>query len=871
MSELRGRIEGILPLVSKPARYLGNELNVIRKNHSLVKIKLVLAFPDVYEIGQSYTGFHILYHIVNQRTDALAERTFAPWPDMEKLMRQEDIPLFSLESATPLRHFDIVGFTLQHELNYTNILNMLDIAGIPLWSKERGEQDPLVLGGGPCAFNPEPLADFFDAFVVGDGEEVLGELIDLLQTVQGTSRPEKLRQLAGIEGIYVPTLYRVDYDGEGNFKGIFSTDPPASEHIRARVAELKRDNYPLRPLVPLTQITHDRLSVEIMRGCTRGCRFCSAGMTYRPVRERPVDDLVGQIRQAIDASGWEEVSLLSLSTSDYSELSQLLSQLNPLLTSRRLTLSLPSIRMDNFTLKLARSIQGVRKAGLTFAPEAGTQRLREVINKNLDEKELLETIRTAYSAGWGSVKLYFMIGLPTETYEDLDGIVDLVKKIVHIGRRQGGKGLHISISPFSPKPHTPFQWDAQESVEQLREKSHYLRDRIRWKSVRLKWREPEVSFIEAVFARGGRNLSQVLWEAWTNGAKFDSWTDSFDFRRWMDAFQKTGIDPYREVGIRQPDAPLPWDHIFPGVTKEFLKKEREKAFIPEQTPDCRTGCVECGLPAPLRTKQRLLSTAVETAAPSSKPEEETKEAALFGRRRKKKTAVAQIAKTRVRLKYAKGQQLKFLGHLDLVEIFHRGVRIARLPMDYSRGFHPRPKMAFGPPLNLGITSRAEYVDLQFAQPCLESVKEKLTLALPMGLEVLEERPILGRAESLTKIIDLAEYTVKLESELNIGELEQAIKRFQSTEAPTVQRRKGGLVREVNVRAGTREISLTSSPAGMPLVRMLLLTGSDSDVRPTEVLECLLDWPRERVLSLDISRTALHVEKNGKFINPMGVI
>ncbi len=870
MSELRARIERILPLVSKPARYLGNELNVIRKNHSLVKTKLVLAFPDVYEIGQSYTGFHILYHIVNKRPDALAERTFAPWPDMERLMRQEGIALFSLESATPLRCFDIVGFTLQHELNYTNILNMLDMAGIPLWARQRGEQDPLVLGGGPCAFNSEPLADFFDAFVIGDGEEAIGEIIDSLQATKGVSRSERLRQLAKIEGVYVPALYRAEYDGEGNFKGIFPADPVAPEHILARVADLKRDNYSFRPLVPLTQITHDRLSVEIMRGCTRGCRFCSAGMTYRPVRERPVADLVEQVRKGIDASGWEEVSLLSLSTSDYSRLGQLLSQLGPLLTSRRLVLSLPSIRMDNFTLKLARSIQGIRRTGLTFAPEAGTQRLREVINKNLDEKELLETIRTAYSAGWGSVKLYFMIGLPTETYEDLDGIVELVRKIVYIGRQQGGKGLHLSISPFSPKPHTPFQWDAQDSLEQLKKKSYYLRDRIHWKSVRLKWREPEVSFIEAVFARGERKLSQVLWEAWKNGAKFDGWTDSFDFQRWMEAFQKVGIDPYKEVGARPFDAPLPWDHISPGVTREFLRKERERASVPEQTPDCRTGCVGCGLPAQLRMKHRLLS-ASEEATRSPGPEEEAKETALFGRRKKRKTTFVQIAKTRVRLKYAKGQQLKFLGHLDLVEMFHRAVRMARLPIDYSRGFHPRPKIAFGPPLSLGITSRAEYVDLQFAQPWLESVKDKLTLALPTGVDILEERPIFSKAESLNKIINLAEYTVKLGPELDIEELKQAIQKFQSDEALSVQRERGGSVREIDIKAGIKEISLLSSPTGVPMLRMLLLIGSNNDVRPTEVLECLLGWPREKVLSLDIGRTALYVDRNGKLISPMEVI
>ena len=870
MSDLRGRIEEVLPLVSKPARYLGNELNVIRKNHSLMKTKLVLAFPDVYEIGQSYTGFHILYHVVNRRPDVVAERTFAPWPDMERLMRQKAIPLFSLESATPLRDFDALGFTLQHELNYTNVLNMLDMAGIPLWAKQRGEQDPLVLGGGPCAFNPEPLADFFDAFVIGDGEEVIGEIIDSLETTKGAGRPERLKQLAAIEGVYVPSLYRADYNNEGSFKGIFPIVPAAPEQISARVADLKNENYPSRPLVPLTQITHDRLSVEIMRGCTRGCRFCSAGMTYRPVRERPVADLVEQIRQGIDASGWEEVSLLSLSTSDYGGLEELLSQLSSLLVSRKLTLSLPSIRMDNFTLKLAQSIQGIRKAGLTFAPEAGTQRLREVINKNLDEKELLETIKTAYSAGWGAVKLYFMIGLPTETYEDLDGIVELVRKIVYIGRRHRGKGLHLSISPFSPKPHTPFQWDAQDNLEQLRKKSYYLRDRIRWKNVRLKWREPEVSFIEAVFARGGRRMSQVLWEAWKHGAKFDAWTDSFDFQRWMEAFQKAGIDPRREVEARPFDAPLPWDHISPGVTKEFLKKEREKASIPEQTPDCRTGCVGCGLPIQLREKQRLVSTSQGTTE-SPGTREQAKEAALFGRRRKRKTSFVQVAKTRVRLKYAKRQQLKFLGHLDLVEVFHRAVRMAQIPIDYSRGFHPRPKISFGPPLSLGITSSAEYVDLQFERPFLESVKDELSLILPTGLDILEERPIFGKAESLNKIIKLAEYTVKIGAEMDIEELKQAIKKFESAEILCFQRERRGTVKEVNIKAGTKGISLLFSPAGIPMLRMLLLTGSDNDVRPTEVLKSLLGWPWERVFSLDISRTALYANRNGELISPMEVI
>ena len=874
---MKEKIEKILPLVTKPNRYVGNELNVIHKDHRLVDVKIALAFPDVYEIGQSYLGFHILYHIINQRADAVAERVFAPWPDLETLMRRHNIPLFCLESKKPLRSFEVVGFTLQHELTYSNILNMLDLGVIPLFSAERDEGDPIVLGGGPCAYNPEPLAEFFDAFVIGDGEETIHEIIDVIKERRrkGKRREETLREMAQIRGVYVPALYAAQYDSAGRFLTVLPKDDGCPLPIQARfIPRLESKNYPYAPVVPLTEVTHDRLAVEIMRGCTRGCRFCQAGMICRPLRERPMADILDQIRKGIAASGWDEVSLVSLSTSDYTCIGPLVKEIDAMLPEKHVAISLPSLRPDTFSMELVDSIKSVHKTGLTFAPEAGTQRLRDVINKNQDGSALFRAVEIAASRGWRSIKLYFMIGLPTETYEDLDGIIRMVKEVVAIGKRVGkGLRVNVTLSPFCPKPHTPFQWDAQDELDALEEKSRYLNERISSRAVALKWRNPEISLIEAAFARGDRRLSSVLRHAWKAGAKFDEWSEFFDFQRWLAAFDAASVDLKAQVGARTFSAPLPWGHISTGVTKSYLERERKRAALGETTPDCRSEdqtaphCNGCGVADPhdCMVLANRAPLSVQSTAPSSKLAE-------FGRKRKRRMEPAtQLARSKVRVKYLRGPEVRFVAHLDVLRMFDRAIRRAELPIAYSQGYHPHPKMAFGPPLPVGMESQAEYVDLQFSDPFLATHERALHSMLPMGFRILELKPIFGKTAALTADINLAEYTIDLN--LPSIDVDRAIDMLLSADELWVERQSKRTTKTVNIRPGIRSISRLPSPASGDTTRlgMTLQIGERSSVRPTEVLQHLLSWPMEDLLALKITRTGLYIERNGSLLTPMQVI
>ncbi|ACX53025.1 Radical SAM domain protein [Ammonifex degensii KC4] len=592
-------VEELLPRVSKPARYVGGEYNSVRKNWDEVEVKIAFAFPDVYEVGMSYLGLQILYHAVNSRPDALLERVFAPWPDMETLLRSKGIPLFTLESHRPVKDFDILAITLQYELTYTNILNLLDLAGIPLLARERGEDKPLVVGGGPCAFNPEPLAPFFDLFVLGDGEEAVHELIDLWREVrrQGGRKQDFLRELARRPGFYVPSLYRQ----EG--KGVVPLHPDVPARVRKRVvADLDQAPFPPRPVVPWVEAVHDRAMIEVFRGCTRGCRFCQAGMIYRPVRERTVPILVRQGEEVIRHTGYDELSLTSLSTVDYTCLLPLLAGLKKLRLSHPLTVSLPSLRVDAFAVGVAEGLTAGRKSSLTFAPEAGTQRLRNVINKKVTEEDLLRAAEAAFKAGWQRLKLYFMIGLPTETEEDIKGIGELVRAVLAVGERcgvpHGRLRVAVSVACFVPKAHTPFQWEPQISQEELRERLRLLQTELRReKRVELSWHEPRMSLLEAVFARGDRNLAPALLEAWRRGCRFDGWREHFSFPRWEEAFTAAGVDPYAYAYRRYAyDEVLPWDHLDAGVSKKFLVAEHQRAYRGETTPDCREGkCVGCGV------------------------------------------------------------------------------------------------------------------------------------------------------------------------------------------------------------------------------------------------------------------------------------
>ena len=612
------------PLISnvkRPSRYAGAEFGSIPpKKGRKDLVRLCLAFPDVYEIGMSYLGFQILYFLVKSLPYADAERVYCPWTDLEGLLRGSNKVLSSLEGQRPLKAFDVVGFTLQYELSYTNILTMLDLGGIPLLADRRGEDDPLVAAGGPGAFAPEPMAPFVDFFCVGEGEELLPEALKVLSETAGLPRSSRLSALAEVEGVYVPSLVESLPGPRGGvvFRGAGSSLPVK----RRIVPSLDEAFYPSMLLVPSGGIVHDRVSMEVFRGCTRGCRFCQAGMITRPVRERSAKTVVDKTLDLVEKTGWEEVGLLSLASCDYGPIGPVIEELSASLKPRNVRVSLPSLRMDAFSVDLAAGLQSLRRGGLTFAPEAGTQRLRNVINKGVTDEDFNSCLERAFALGWDRVKLYFMMGLPTETMDDLEGIVELAERTIAIGRAAGKRvEAALSVAGFVPKAHTPFQWEPQAGVEALREAGRHIKGKLmdrrggRRSKISVKYHEPEQTFLEGVFARGDRRLALPLMKAWEKGARFDGWSETFNFPLWMEAFQEAGVDPEEFSGRRRPlDEGLPWDHIHSGVTKNFLIKERERAFSEALSPDCRplgdwegAPCRACGVEAQcplLRAKER---------------------------------------------------------------------------------------------------------------------------------------------------------------------------------------------------------------------------------------------------------------------------
>ncbi len=598
-------LDKILNRVEKPARYIGMEQNSVNKDLDKVKVKFAFSFPDIYDVGMSHLGLHILYNLINDQEDYACERVFSPWIDMEEEMRKEGLPLFTLENKEEVKNFDFLGFTLQYEMSYTNILNILDLSGIPLLAKDRGEKDPLVIGGGPCVYNPEPLADFIDFFVIGEGEEVVLELLDLCKDHKenGGTREDFLEKLLGLPGIYVPKFYDVLYNEDGSLKERIALNEAAPMIIEKRmIRDLDGMYSPTKMIVPYIETVHDRVVMEIFRGCTHGCRFCQAGMTYRPVREKSTDKLVELAEKLVEATGYENVSLSSLSSCDYSELYLLISKLMENFEDKKVGISLPSLRLDTFVIEVLKEIERVRKSGLTFAPEAGSQRLRDVINKGVTEEDLINTVSEVFKEGWSSIKLYFMIGLPTENDEDVLGIKDLTYKVKDLffampkEERRGNLKVTASASCFVPKPFTPFQWNSQDTMEEFSRKAYLVKNSIKDNKVSFNYHEPRLSYLEAVIARGDRRVGKMILRAFERGCKFDGWSEHFSYDDWISAMEETGIDgPFYANRLRSLDEVLPWDFLDIGVSKKYLIKEYEKSLRGETTGDCRNTCRGCGI------------------------------------------------------------------------------------------------------------------------------------------------------------------------------------------------------------------------------------------------------------------------------------
>ena len=712
----------ILPLVRKPGRYLGTEVNAACRPWHEARVRFCLLFPDLYEIGMSHLGLHILYSIINDTSWALADRAYCPDTDLEHRLRHHNLPLWGLETGKGLKEFDVLAITLPYELCYSNILTMLDLAGIPLFSRDRMEEDwPLVLGGGSCSVQPEPVADFFDAILVGDGE---GKIMDIAATLrdargQKCSKEEILKALARITGIYVPSLYESKFS-KGLFAGIEPKAPEVPEIVhRSIAARLEDAPFPSRPLLPTVNIVHDRLGLEIARGCTRGCRFCQAGITYRPVRERSAARVLEMAEEGLESTGWEELSLLSLSTGDYGCITPLIEALATRFLHEKTAVSLPSLRVGTLTPRIMELIRGIRKTGFTLAPEAGSERLRMVINKGITEEDLLETAEEVYKQGWRNIKLYFMIGLPTETMEDITAIAELARKVLS---RAGGGRVTVSVGTFVPKPHTPFQWESQISPQESRERLDFLKKNLGPKAIKLKWHDPRQSFLEGIFSRGDRRLARVILKAWASGARLDAWTDRLNPGLYLKAAEDEGLDIGTFLAGRAIDEPLPWDHISTGVKKSFLESERRRAHELAYTSDCRRNkCHKCGVCDFKRIKPVVQSRC-------SIPRQKGGILGATGGSTGKQQVHTML------VTYSKLDSARFLGHLDILHAFHRAVRRAGIPVAYSEGFHPKPKISFGQPVPLGTESLVEQAAIILDEPVSEAqAVSALNETMPQGL------------------------------------------------------------------------------------------------------------------------------------------
>jgi len=773
---IRATLNEILPTVQKPSRYLGLERNLTRKPWDEVSVRVALAFPDAYEVGMSHQGTRILYHLINRRTDALAERCFTPMPDMADALRAAEIPLYTLESYRAVRTFDVVGVSLQTELNYVNIPYVLDLAGIARRAVDRTETEPIVLGGGPCTANPEPVADFFDAILIGDAEAALDQILDEVRNARagGHDRSDVLRLLAGVDGVYVPSLYEWSpHRGEGQPAGWTVTNDAAKTPVsRVWIDRLDPDDQPTVPIVPFADVIQDRLGMEVMRGCTQGCRFCQAGYWYRPVREHEPKLVLDRIERQVAETGFEEVGLLSLSTADYSQVEPLVYNLSDRLAERRVSVSLPSLRADAFSVGLAEAVSRVRKSGFTFAPETGSDRLRRVINKTFTNADMIKAAEAAFAKGWHLIKVYAMIGLPTETDEDLEELAKLADELAHVGRRVRGRRAEVKVSLgcYIPKAWTPFQWQPFAGVGELNRRIQLLKQRFRRiRGARLTWSDPEEAALEALLSRGDRPLSHTIGRAHDLGAVFDGWSDHLDLGAWRRATSDTGVDLDRELGPRDPGEVLPWDLIDAGVRKGYLRAELRRAFKEHETEDCKWGhCYRCGIPGD--GEDTMLARPSLPVIGDILPENQQPRAAAYLVRPEPRVPPARARETqppvfrRFRFTFSKTGDARFLSHRQLMDALERSLRAAEVPVRYTEGFNPHIRISMGPPLSLGHEGLAEVFDVDCTALIRRHHLDGMNRLLPVGVEILDARDLVPGAPSLGKMIAAARYNIAAASD-----------------------------------------------------------------------------------------------------------